>query len=203
MTFRKHDPVILPASDDLPHGRPHRPRKRFLLVGCVLAAALGVGLFTSIGSSGESGTPHVGGQAPRFSLPTVNGTGTVGQQIGNGSPTVILFFANWCSICHSELPALAKVVRTQDRPGSSLAKIQVVGVDPLDSAGSAQAFAKDSGVTFPVGLDGNGSVMGSQYLFHGPPYAVFIGSDGTITAITASTLSPAAFLSAERRLVAS
>jgi len=173
------------------------------VVRCVLAAALGAGLFTSIGSSGESGTPHVGGQAPRFSLPTVNGNGMVGQQVGDGLPTVILFFANWCSVCHSELPALAKVVRTQDRPGSSLARIQVVGVDPLDSAGSARAFAKDSGVTFPVGLDGDGSVTGSKYLFRGPPYAVFIGSDGTITAIKASTLSPAAFLSAERQLVAS
>ena len=191
--------MTLTPSDD----SPHRPRKRFVLVGCVLAAALGVGLFTSIGSSGEPGAPHVGGQAPTFSLPTVDGNGTVGQQIGDGSPTVILFFANWCSICHSELPALAKVVRAQDQPRSSLARIQVVGVDPLDSAESARAFVKDSGVTFPVGLDGDGSVMGSKYLFRGPPYAVFIGSDGTITAIKASTLTPAALLSAERQLVAS
>lgn len=194
--------MIVPLSDDLPHGRAHRPRKRFLLVGCVLAIALGVGLFTSLGSSGKSGIPHVGGQAPVFSLPTVNGSGTVGKQIGDGSPTVILFFANWCSICHSELPALAKVVRTQDRPRSALAKIQIVGVDPLDSAGSARAFAKDNGVTFPVGLDSDGSVIGSKYDFRGPPYAVFIGSDGTITAIRASTLTPDAFLSAERQLVA-
>lgn len=195
--------MISPSSDDLPHGRRHRPRRRFLLVGCVLAAALGVGLFTtSIGSSGESGIPHVGGHAPGFSLPTVNGHGTVGQQVGDGSPTVILFFANWCSICHSELPALAKVVRTQDRPRSALATIQVVGVDPLDSAGSARAFAKDNGVTFPVGLDSDGSVIGSKYDFRGPPYAVFIGSNGTITAIKASTLTPDAFLSAERQLIA-
>jgi thiol-disulfide isomerase/thioredoxin len=171
-------------------------------VGCALAAALGVGLFTSGGSNGKFGPPHVGGQAPRFSLPRVNGVGTVGNQIGDGSPTVILFFANWCSICHAETPALAKVVRAQARPGSSLYKIQVVGVDPLDSAGNAEAFVKGSGVTFPVGLDSDASVMGSQYILRGPPYAIFIGSDGKIMAIKASTLTPSEFLSAERQLVA-
>lgn len=184
-----------------PGERRRRPRKAFLLLGCVVAAALGVGLFTSIGSSGTSGPPHPGGPAPRFSLPEINGRGTVGSQIGDGSPTVVLFFANWCSICHSELPALAQAVKHQARSSGSLSKIQVIGVDPLDSPASAAAFARVSGVTFPVGLDADGSVMGSRYDFLGPPYAVFVKADGTISNIKASTMSSATFLATERHLI--
>jgi len=170
-------------------------------VGCILAVVLGVGLFTSLGSGGVSGPPQVGAQAPTFSLPRLNGPGTVGNEIGDGSPTVILFFANWCSICHGELPALAKVVTSQRNSENSLRKVQVIGVDSLESAGSAESFVKSSGVTFPVGLDSDATVIAGKYDFRGPPYAVFIEPDGRIAAIKASTLTPSAFVVTEKRLV--
>jgi peroxiredoxin len=199
-------PTDSPPAQSLPGGgaakSPRiRPRKRFILVGCTLAVVLGVGLFTSLGTDGTSGPPQVGAQAPRFSLPQLGGPGTVGNEVGDGSPTVILFFANWCSICHGELPALAKVVTSQRHSVNSLRKIQVIGVDSLESAGSAESFVKSSGVTFPVGLDSDASVIAGKYDFRGPPYAVFIEPDGRIAAIKASALSPSVFIATEKQLV--
>ncbi len=79
--------------------------------------------------------------------------------------------------------------------------MQVIGVDPGDLRSSAAAFAKESGVTFPIGLDADSSVMGQQYDFLGPPYAVFIRGDGQIEDIVPSIMTPQRFLEEERLLL--
>jgi thiol-disulfide isomerase/thioredoxin len=127
----------------------------------------------------------------------------VGYQIGDGSATVVLFFANWCSICHGELPALARTVKDQEESDGPLSKIQVIGVDSLDLAGNADDFVKSSGVTFPVGFDGSAEVMSSKYDLYGPPYAFFIASDGRVVTVKASTLTPKVLVADEKRLVTS
>jgi thiol-disulfide isomerase/thioredoxin len=169
----------------------------------LLAIALGIGLFTSLGTGGKAGPPQVGAQAPTFSLPGLNRPGSVGHQIGDGSPTVVLFFANWCSVCDGELPALAKAVKDQEDAHGPLSKIQVIGVDSLDLAGNADDFVKSSGVTFPVGFDGSAEVMSGKYDLYGPPYAFFIAPDGKVVAVKASTLTTKALFGDERRLLTS
>ena len=193
---------------DAPAGRPPRsprPRKIFLLVGTVLAAALAVGLFTGVGTHPSApGRPQVGDRAPDFSLARLRGSGTVGTPAdggGNGTPAVLLFFGNWCPECHAELPKLAAAVRTRQRRGGPLARVKVIGVDGLDKLGAARAFASSSGVTFPVGFDPVAQVTNGLYSFPGDPAAVFIGRDGRITAIRYGPLSPATFTRLEQRLV--
>jgi peroxiredoxin len=115
-----------------------------------------------------------GALAPSFSLPRVNGAGRVGQQIGDGRPAVILFFASWCGICHTELPSLAGVISRQQHSTGALHKIQVLGVDPLDPPNAANGFVKSAHVVFPTGPDSTSHVLADQYGFIGPPYAVFI-----------------------------
>lgn len=187
------------------HGREHprrpRPRKIFLLLGCVLAMVLGAGLFTSLGSGGKDGPPQVGALAPDFILPRLNGAGKVGQQIGDGRPAVVLFFASWCSICHTELPSLAGVISRQERSTGPLHGIQVLGVDSLDPPNAAEAFVKSAHVVFPTGLDSSSHVLAEQYHFLGPPYAVFVYPDGKIMAIHGSSIGASAFVSIEKRLV--
>jgi hypothetical protein len=113
----------------------------------------------------------------------------------------VLFFANWCDICHTELPALAKVIAGQEHSHGPLSSIQILGVDSLDLAGPAMTFLNSAGVTFPVGFDSNGYVLSSQYRFVGPPYAVFISGNGKITAIHASSMTPGALVSTEKRML--
>ena len=184
---------------------PRRPRKVFLLVGLVLAIGLGIGLFTSIGTPAKSGIPQVGGEVPSFSAPRLNGSGTVQVPAdggGGGTPAVLLFFGDWCTACHAELPPLATAVRHQEAAGGPLAKVRVIGVDSEDSRQEGTAFVTASGVEFPVARDPGIAITNGDFYFEGDPYAVFVTGNGTISAIVPGPLSVARFTADEEKLVA-
>jgi peroxiredoxin len=175
----------------------------FVMVGAVVVV-LGVGLFTSIGTSTASGPPHAGGTAPTFSLPGLNVTGTVGTPLsggGDGKPVVLLFMGDWCTICHTEIPPLAAKVDELRSGGGTLSRLAVVGVDSADTLSDAQSFVKASGITFPVGNDASAHVMNGVYGFEGDPYAVFIEGNGTIMTIHPGSLSPSEFVRLARKLL--
>lgn len=170
--------------------RQKRPRTRFLVVGIALALILAGFLITTIHTgNGNSGAPEPGNVAPSFSLPSANGSGRVGPQLTDGRPSVVLFFANWCDVCRQEMPALASAISEQQHSRGPLRSIQVIGVDPLDSAAAARSFIAESKISFPVGLDQNALVTSQDYEFLGPPYAVFIKGSGRIFEINPSTLT--------------
>lgn len=192
----------------------HKPRKSFILLGSVLAIALAIGLFTSFGIKSKSVIPQVGGQVPTFSLPRINGTGTGttgsgSETVGipedggaNSKPVILLFFGNWCTICHSELPPLAAAIHKQQKSKSPFSNLNVIGIDSLDLPTVARSFIASSGVTFPVGLDSQAGVTNGIFYFTGDPYAVFVRGDGTIMAIERGPMSPSKFISLEHQLLA-
>jgi thiol-disulfide isomerase/thioredoxin len=185
---------------------PRRPRKIFLVVGLVIAVALGIGLFTSVGTTKVNGAPHQGGPVPSFSAPRLNGAGTVSVPAdggGGGRPAVLLFFGDWCHVCHTELPALAAAVHRQDAARGALARVRVIGVDSEDSRADGRAFVTQSGVTFPVARDPDVAITSGDFYFDGDPYAVFVKGDGTISAIVPGPLSVAKFTAEERKLIPS
>jgi thiol-disulfide isomerase/thioredoxin len=198
--------TVTAAPDQSSSPVDRKPRKVFLLVGLLLATALGIGLFTSVGTHKDSGAPHAGDQVPAFTAARVIGSGTVAVPKdggGNGHPAVLLFFGNWCTVCHSELPLLAAAVRRQDSAGGQLAQVRVIGVDSEDTMSDARAFIASSGVTFPVAYDPNVNVTSGDFYFVGDPYAVFVNGNGTISDILAGPISAARFQSAERKLTPS
>jgi thiol-disulfide isomerase/thioredoxin len=185
---------------------PRKPRKIFLVVGLVVAVALGIGLFTSIGTNKSSGPPVAGDPVPSFTASLVNSSGTVRVSSDGGTskrPTVLLFFGHWCTICRTELPSLAATVRSQVAHGGPLARIRVIGVDSVDQLSAARSFVTSSGVTFPVAYDGDASIMNGKFLFPGDPYAVFVSSNGIIDKVVGSAISPSAFRADERALIPS
>jgi thiol-disulfide isomerase/thioredoxin len=191
-----------------PEAPVHRkPRKVFLLVGLVLAAALGIGLFTSVGTHADSsGAPHAGGPLPSFSGTNLNGSGRVAvpaNGVGNGQAGVVLFFGNWCAVCHTELPALAAAVRQEQAAGGSLARVRVIGVDSEDTTANAKSFIHGSGVTFPVAYDPDLLITSGAFYFRGDPYAVFVKADGTIAKIAGGPLTVATFTADEQALIPS
>jgi thiol-disulfide isomerase/thioredoxin len=169
------------------------------VLGIVLAAALAVGLFTSLGSSSkpDASRAATGHPAPGFSLPRLGGGPNVGIPTDGGAagrPAVVLFYASNCVPCQAEIPKLAAVYRTQKHPAVAL--IGVAGADP-----NPKAFASTSGVTFPVGLDNSLDVTEGRYAFTGLPEAVFVKGDGTIASIHYGAITPAQLLSGERALL--
>jgi thiol-disulfide isomerase/thioredoxin len=185
---------------------PRKPRKIFLVVGLVLAVALGIGLFTSLGTNANTGPPHRGGQVPSFTAARLNGAGSLqvpGGGGGAGTPVVLLFFGSWCPSCHGELPPLAAAVRRQDAAGGALAKVRVIGVDSEDTKSVGDAFISHSGVGFPVVRDPELGITSGDFYFDGDPNAVFVNANGTISAIVPGALSVAKLTAEEKRLIPS
>ncbi len=126
------------------------------MIGLVLAVALGIGLFTGVGTGGSGGRPAAGDPVPAFSLARVGGGGTVGVPAdggGNGRPAVLLFFASWCEPCQAEMPALAAAYRHQQRQHSRLPPQVALhrGGRAATPQPQRERFVRPSGVTFPVG----------------------------------------------------
>jgi cytochrome c biogenesis protein CcmG/thiol:disulfide interchange protein DsbE len=187
-----------PDRDKATVAEPRRPRLVFLGVGIVLATALGIGLFSSLGTPKQV-VPAVGTTAPSFTLGRLGGGGTVGTPAdggGSGHPVVLVFFASWCTPCAAEVPALAAVYRHQN-PDS---RIPLIGIDGMDPTKDALAFVRHSGVGFPVAVDPAYQVTEGLYYFTGDPDAVFINSDGTIARIVRGPITGPQLTSWEHRL---
>jgi thiol-disulfide isomerase/thioredoxin len=204
------DPEPSPAPGVAGAPAVRRPRKRFIFIGLGIGLLIIViiGLTTSFGTSQSStNTAHEGGTVPSFTRQNIGPTGPpqVSVPIGggaDGTPTVLLFFGNWCPSCHQELPPLAAAVRQQDHAGGALARIRVIGVDSEDSTSSARSFIHSAGVTFPVAYDPDVSVTSGLFAFDGDPYAVFVNGDGTIAKIVrGSVLTPSSLTADERALL--
>jgi cytochrome c biogenesis protein CcmG/thiol:disulfide interchange protein DsbE len=161
------------------------PGRRHLLslgIGVVLAAALWIAL-TVVSAPG-------GTKAAAFSLPRLGTGARVTVPVaGAHEAVVVTFFASWCGPCHSELPAIAKVARQAQAAGD---KVHFIGIDDNDAPASGLAFARSSGVDFPVGRDAL-SQTAPDYNVYGNPSTVFIDASGNVAKtvhgpITADTL---------------
>lgn len=101
-------------------------RKELVRFGVVAAATavlvvVGVTAFRGPSSSGASTDPA------SFALPRLHGPGQVRLADLRGRPTVVNFFASWCSACDAELPVFAQ--RARELRG----RIAFVGVDSLET----------------------------------------------------------------------
>jgi thiol-disulfide isomerase/thioredoxin len=184
--------------------RHRRQRVIAIAMASTVALVLGIGLFTSIGTSTTSGPPHAGGTAPTFALSGLNVAGRVGTPAsggGNGRPVVLLFMGDWCTVCHSEIPPLAAKVKELHLGHGALSHLAVVGIDSEDTPSDALSFIRTSGIAFPVGDDYSAHVMNGLYGFEGDPYAVFIEGNGIIMTIHPGPLSPSTLVRLGQKLV--
>ena len=63
----------------------------------------------------------------RFDLPAISGGGRVRLVDFRGKPTVVNFFASWCTACDDELPGFARLST------ALRGKVNFVGVDSLET----------------------------------------------------------------------
>ncbi len=170
-------------------------RKHFL---AVLGSALGLVVLAVLvlRSNGTTRTAASGGvadrgagtdPAPPFMLPALtNPKQSVSLDTFRGQPVVVNFWAAWCVPCRKEMPRLAAAARRL------AGRVAFVGVDYEDVRADALALVRASHVTYPSGVDEDGSV-GRLYGIFGLPVTVFVDNNGRIVArhlgeMTTSTL---------------
>lgn len=124
-----------------------RRRLRIAVVAAGVLIVVGVALLATVSSGGGDGTTS----KEAFDLPQLQGHGRVRLAAFRGRPTVVNFFASWCSACDFELPGYARV--SQELKG----RVNFVGVDSLET-GDPAYMPKRHGITWwPLAHDVGGS----------------------------------------------
>ena len=101
-----------------------------------------------------------------------------------GTPTVVNFFASYCTPCITEMPAFEEVY--QDLQGSG--EIAFLGLAVADRTDDAQGLVDRTGVTYPTGEDKDASVITA---LEGVvlPTTVLLDADGKVVASHAGELT--------------
>jgi peroxiredoxin len=113
------------------------------------------------------------GPAPSFSLPARDGS-TVTLSQFKGQVVMINFWASWCGPCRQEMPLLDSIYRKYNKMGFTL-----IGVNVEPDRTAAEAWLKQTPVTFPVLFDTK-STVSSLYSVPGMPTTVFIDRKGNV-----------------------
>ncbi len=173
-----------------------KSRKSFMGAGAigVIAAALllsGCSSDTESTSPSESSasvgeiieSPALGEEAatplPAFSSTTLDGQ-AVTQADFEGKPTIMWFWAPWCTVCRAEAPTLAKVANKLD--GS----VEVVGVAALGSIDEMKTFVSDTGIENFTQLADPDAEVWSVFGVASQPAFAFISADGSIEVVQGS-----------------
>ncbi len=167
---------------------------RLKLGGQLLALACVAGLLGLLvwRLTHQEHAPKVGAAAPGFTLRRLAGAGTVSLASLRGKPVVLNFWASWCGPCKSEAKALEAA---WSRYGS---RVAFVGVDYHDLAPDARRFVAAHGLSFPMALDGSGSVTGA-YGISQVPETYIVSRRGTVVAHIAGPITASGFSAEFRR----
>jgi DsbE subfamily thiol:disulfide oxidoreductase len=169
---------------------PAPPRKgrrtlwKGLLVGIAVGiVALGVIEFRTRGTAGVQSIgvadyrAHVETRseaAPGFSLPSLDGSGSVSLASFRGNIVVLNFFASWCAPCRLEAPGLRTVSKDYAERD-----VRFLGVDFRDNDAAGQAFMDEFNLEYPAVSDAAGS-LADDFGLYGMPTTFVIDVDGDI-----------------------
>jgi thiol-disulfide isomerase/thioredoxin len=166
-----------------------RRKRGVLMIGALGAAVIVGAAALSGGPRGDArveGTAVLGEPAPKVTLTDFEGE-TFSLQGYDGRPLVMNFWASWCPFCVAEMPDFEKVHR------SLLEEVAFLGIDQCESCqggsrAAAERLARETGVTYRLAEDPNGSVF---VAFGGSsmPTTIFIDADGQVVEHVGGMLS--------------
>ena len=123
----------------------------------------------------------VGDMAPDFTLQTTTGE-TFKLSDMRGKIVMLQFTASWCVVCRKEMPFIESDIwqKHKGKPAFCL-----LGVDRDEPLNKVIAFAKQTGITYPMALDPGGDVF-ALYAERdaGITRNVIIDKDGKIVMLT-------------------
>ena len=97
----------------------------------------------------------VGDIAPDFEMTLTDGT-TVKLSALRGKVVMLQFTASWCGVCRKEMPFIEKDIWQKHKDNAQFA---LYGIDRDEPLKTVLAFAKRTGVTYPLGLDPNADIF--------------------------------------------
>jgi thiol-disulfide isomerase/thioredoxin len=158
----------------------HR-KLRLVFVPLVVGALLVAGCGDDSGS-----TEAAAADGPTFEAATLDGGELASAELDG--PTVLWFWAPWCTICRAEGPGVADAA---EQLGDD---VQVVGVAGRGEVDEMEVFVDDTGtgaITHVV--DDDGSIWAAYGVTSQPAFA-FIDADGAVTDVVVGAMGEAALV---------
>lgn len=123
----------------------------------------------------------VGDIAPDFEMTMPDGTSMKLSSL-RGKVVMLQFTASWCGVCRKEMPFIESDIWQKYKGNPDFA---LYGIDRDEPAETVIAFAKKTGVTYPIGLDVKAAIF-ELYAEKdaGITRNVIIGKDGRIVMLT-------------------
>ena len=129
------------------------------------------------GSPGASVDPGaafgIGEPAPPLAVPQLGG-GEIALSNLRGKPVWVNFMASWCPPCRDELPIMNGYAARYADTG-----LVVLAIDVREDEAVVDAFVRELNVTFPVGLDTDGTAQSDWGAFALPVH-YWIDAEGIV-----------------------
>jgi cytochrome c biogenesis protein CcmG/thiol:disulfide interchange protein DsbE len=143
------------------------------VVIAVFVWLMGWGILNKEGVTGNSGINRLEGLAPEFKLPLFDGSEIQLSELV-GQPVVLNFWASWCPPCREEALHLERVWRQYNNED-----VRIIGINIQDTSEDGMAHIREFDVTYPNGLDFDGSIT-VQYGVIGLPTTFFVNRRGIV-----------------------
>ena len=128
---------------------------------------------TKVSPSGAAAAFHVGEPPPPLVVPQLGG-GRIDISALRGKPVWVNFMATWCPPCADELPLMNGYAARYADEG-----LVVVAIDVREEEGTVTPFVRALEVTFPVGLDRDGTAQRAWEAMALPVH-FWIDADGVV-----------------------
>jgi len=97
----------------------------------------------------------VGDMAPDFEMYMPDGS-KMKLSEHRGKVVMLQFTASWCGVCRKEMPHIESDIWNKHKGNPDFV---LFGIDREEPAQTVLAFAKKTGVTYPIGLDSDASIF--------------------------------------------
>ena len=136
----------------------------------------------------EGVTPDSTGYIIRVgqTVPDIKWTQTDGKTVSikdlRGKVVMLQFTASWCGVCRKEMPFIERDIWQKHKDNK---KFYLVGIDRDEPKATVEAFAKQTGVTYPLALDPGADLFAKFALRErGITRNVLVDRDGKIVMTT-------------------
>ena len=137
---------------------------------CAVMVAVGILAGSRAPVTAAAKIPAPGEPVFEFTLPDLQGN-QVALSSFRGRLVLVHFWATWCPVCLDEMSVLEEAA--QAHPGA----LAVVGINLGEKPAKVMAYARRTGITFPILLDARGKVA-ARYGVLSLPITLVVGPDG-------------------------
>ena len=146
-----------------------------MLLSCAVGSLV---LLSAQYSVAASDSPQAYPLAPAFSGETLRGkplkfTPRNSSSINSDQPTLLVFWASWCGVCMTEVPALKTAFAERAD------QLQIIGINLDKTPSKGLAVVQERQLPYPSVKDGD-LLIADQYEVSGTPTLYVIGASGNI-----------------------